>query len=558
MRQFFTLALILQLNSTIYCQVANTVLESITSKFQNYCESFPREEMYVQTDRDVYIAGEEIWFSMFLFNRQTATLTGASRIAYFEILNNDNRPVVQKRVGIEGGTGSGKVVLPDTLSAGVYTLRAYTNWMKNFMPANCFSRRIKVYQADGKSNFMIPEQSQKIILGQEPVHKGISARIRINNRGLIEAEINADNEYRTRNNNVCYLFLQTHGVINYKSAVTLSRDTNRVEIPAADIIPGINHLTVFDSAGRPVCETYSFTPGGENDFLHMNIAAPDTIRPRGEISVDIGATDPLLKNDSAILSISVVPAGTKMFSSIADYMVFGSEFGQLPDPFNETALNNIPDSIMDDFLSTAKSNWIDWNLILSESQPQTKYQKETRYHYLYGTVFNNDNAADTAINHIVFLSIPGKNATLQYSVTRPDGSFSFALPADDKTRNLVIQTDGKRENIKIMVLSSFSERYLPVSLQRFSEISLPAIVPILGLNYRVMKIYKTFESRTFRTQEKLTSGTKRFYGKPDISLVMSDYIKLPTMQEVFFELLPGVSLRSENAGYKITIRNPTK
>ena len=395
MRQFFTLALILLLNSTIYCQVANNVLEGITSKFQNYCESFPREEMFVQTDRDVYIAGEEIWFSMFLFNRQSATLTGASRIAYFEILNNDNRPVVQKRVGIEGGTGSGKVVLPDTLSAGVYTLRAYTNWMKNFMPANCFSRRIKVYQTDDKSNFLIPEQSQKIILGQEPVHNGISARIRRNNRGLIEAEINADNEYRSRNNNVCYLFLQTHGVINYKSAVTLNRDTNRVEIPAADIIPGINHLTVFDSAGRPVCETYSFTPGGENDSLHMNIAAPDTIRPRAEISVDIGATDPLLKNDSAILSISVVPAGTKMFSSIADYMVFGSEFGQLPERFDETALNNIPDSIMGDFLSTAKSNWIDWNLILSESQPQTKYQKETRYHYLYGTVINNDNAADT-------------------------------------------------------------------------------------------------------------------------------------------------------------------
>ena len=107
-----------------------------------------------------------------------------------------------------------------------------------------------------------------------------------------------------------------------------------------------------------------------------------------------------------------------------------------------------------------------------------------------------------------------------------------------------------------MVLSSFSERSLPVSLQQFSDTSLPAIVPKLGLNYRVMKIYKTFESHTFRTQEKLTSGTKRFYGKPDISLVMSDYIKLPTMQEVFFELLPGVSLRSNNAGYRITIRNP--
>ena len=29
----------------------------------------------------------------------------------------------------------------------------------------------------------------------------------------------------------------------------------------------------------------------------------------------------------------------------------------------------------------------------------------------------------------------------------------------------------------------------------------------------------------------------RFYGKPDIELIMADYIKLPVMNEVFFELV---------------------
>ena len=72
-----------------------------------------------------------------------------------------------------------------------------------------------------------------------------------------------------------------------------------------------------------------------------------------------------------------------------------------------------------------------------------------------------------------------------------------------------------------------------------------------------MKIYKTFEPRPVRVQEELTSGKKRFYGKPDIELIMADYIKLPTMQEVFFELLPGVTMKSENAGYKVTIAGIT-
>ena len=87
MRLIITSAFLIILNSGVYSQVKNDILENITRKFQTYCESFPREEIFVQSDRDVYIVGEEIWFSIFLFDRQNETLTGASRIAYFEVLN---------------------------------------------------------------------------------------------------------------------------------------------------------------------------------------------------------------------------------------------------------------------------------------------------------------------------------------------------------------------------------------------------------------------------------------------------------------------------------------
>jgi hypothetical protein len=49
---------------------------------------------------------------------------------------------------------------------------------------------------------------------------------------------------------------------------------------------------------------------------------------------------------------------------------------------------------------------------------------------------------------------------------------------------------------------------------------------------------------------------KRFYGKPDQELIMKDYILLPVMQEVFFELLVGVFLKSKKSGYEITVANP--
>jgi hypothetical protein len=554
MRLLITSVLIIILNSSVDSQVKNDILENITQKFQAYCKTYPREEIFVQSDRDVYITGEEVHFSIFLFDRQNATLTGASRVAYFEILNQINRPVAQVKVGLYSGTGSGRVVLPDTLSPGEYTLRAYTNWMKNFMPSNCFSRKIKVYGAAGDKNFSVSLEAKGSVSEKEPVQNGFKACVNRNGSGLIEVVINADSDYRARNRNTSYIFLETHGVINYKSAVTLSGDTNRFEIPVSDLIPGINHLTVFDSSGKPVSETYSYTMSGDKNIFHLNVTASESIRPRGEILVDLEAVEPFSKEDSSILSISVVPKGTKIVTGIADYMVFGSEFGQLPDRLLETQLDDIPDTILNNFLLTAKSKWIDWDLILSDQKADLKYQRETRYHYLYGSMFNPD-TTDSSLIHYVFLSIPGKNSILQYSNTEPDGSFCFALPVDDKTRDLIIQRDEKRNNNKIVILSSFSDRYPAFSLLKRNEISLPAIVPKLGLNYRVMKIYRNFEQRSVRIQEKLTSGTKRFYGKPDIGLIMENFIKLPTMQEVFFELLPGISVKSENEGYKVIIKD---
>ncbi len=45
----------------------------------------------------------------------------------------------------------------------------------------------------------------------------------------------------------------------------------------------------------------------------------------------------------------------------------------------------------------------------------------------------------------------------------------------------------------------------------------------------------------------------RFYGKPDIEVKMDDYIKLPVMTEVFFELVPGVYLREKKSTYEFSI-----
>jgi hypothetical protein len=110
--------------------------------------------MYVHTDREEYIAGEDLWFKLYLIDRQTLMPSDESKIAYIEILNPENRPVIQKRIRLNGGSGTGHTILPDTLSSGRYIIRAYTNWMKNFMPFNCFSKTLVINNALGNRRFV--------------------------------------------------------------------------------------------------------------------------------------------------------------------------------------------------------------------------------------------------------------------------------------------------------------------------------------------------------------------------------------------------------------------
>jgi hypothetical protein len=555
MKLVFITSFILYLNPDAFCQADTSILNDITKKFQNYCKSFPREEIYVHTDRDLYIAGEEIRFSIFLFDRQTETLTGKSRIAYFEILNPANRPVVQKRTGLYNGTGSGLAVLPDTLSPGTYTLRAYTNWMKNFMPDNCFTKKLKIFRDSDGKYFFVPEGSRGIAEEEVPVNKGISASINVNDKGFAVAEIISDKGYRNKNKSMCYLFLQTHGVVNYKSPVSLKGDTTKVGIPEAAMIPGINHLTIFDSARKPVSEVYSYTPGRENDIKSLNVISPDSCQTREQVQISIETPYSGVNGDTSFLAVSVVPSGTNDFMRIDDYMVFASEFGVLPDLFYNTGPENIPDSILKKFLGSARSSWIDWDKILAGQEPEIHFKRESSYHYLYGNVYN-DSEPDSSIKNYLFMSVPGKIASFQYSVASRDGGFEFSMPADDNFRDIVIQSSEQGVNKKIVVTSSFSDRYSPITGRRSVEAVIPEIVPRLALNFRVMKIYRSFEPREVIKQVVPVSPVRRFYGKPDFEMRMSDYIKLPTMQEVFFELLPGVAMRPDDKGYQVSIRDP--
>jgi len=547
----------------IYGQEQISFSETIAKKFQEYCDAFPREEIFVHTDRIEYIAGENIWFNIYLIDRQKNKPSVNSKIASFELLNADNRPVVQKRIRIENGFGPGYFVLPDTLSTGRYTIRAYTSWMKNFLPGNCFRKNLNIYNAISNRTLNVKLNTGAILSKDsgsinltEISNMGLSLKVDNLKPDVLEIFINADDNYRSLNNSVCYLFIQTRGQVNLVRILPLHSEETRIELPKNILTAGINQITIFDSEGQPLFERLIYTPSSASRYLTIN--SSDSYNIRNKVSVDFEFDKAIISSlEKANFSISIAPVTeNKMHEDLADYMVFGSEFGIIPDEIRNFKLDELSPELLDSLLLTLKSNWIDWSTILSGNFAPLKYRVEKEDHFLTGRLISK-NSTDNVSNKSVFLSTPTKDATFQFAKTDMEGRFCFNLPINEEVKDLIIQPEDVDGIGTIRLDSPFAEEYLPVDyISKGPNEAIPKYISNWSVNYQVAKIY---ESHT--TGEPLyppipSLKSKRFYGKPDIEVLMDDYIKLPVMPEVFFELTPGVFLRNKKFEYTMSIADP--
>jgi hypothetical protein len=103
-----------------------------------------QEKLFVHIDRSFYVAGELIWFKINYVDGSFHQPLSLSKVAYLEVLDRENRPVLQTKVALAEGAGNGSLFLPTTLGSGNYLVRVYTNWMKNFSPDYFFEKPVTI------------------------------------------------------------------------------------------------------------------------------------------------------------------------------------------------------------------------------------------------------------------------------------------------------------------------------------------------------------------------------------------------------------------------------
>jgi hypothetical protein len=123
---------------------AQTDYAAIQNRFTQYRERAIQEKIFVHTDKEFYLAGEIVWFSLFYVEGTTHKPLDLSKVAYVELIDKDNKPAMQAKIALKQGHGDGSFFLPVTVPTGNYLLRAYTNWMKNFGPEYFFQKTVSI------------------------------------------------------------------------------------------------------------------------------------------------------------------------------------------------------------------------------------------------------------------------------------------------------------------------------------------------------------------------------------------------------------------------------
>ncbi len=140
--KYLFIVCLLNASSIIYAQdIQNMELQN---KLANYASTHLSEKIYVHTDKSTYLNNEICWFKIYSLEGFFNTPLTLSSICYMEIFDDQNQAVIQEKIDMVNGIGNGSIPIPNNMPTGNYTIRAYTNWMKNFAPQYFFSKSIKI------------------------------------------------------------------------------------------------------------------------------------------------------------------------------------------------------------------------------------------------------------------------------------------------------------------------------------------------------------------------------------------------------------------------------
>ena len=153
LKYFFCISIVLATNLAIAQKnIENT--DSLAGRFISDLRAGTTEKLIVQTNKNIFAAGEELWFKAYIINSLSHKYFSHSKTLYVDLVNEKDTAIAQLLLNIPSERTEGMIRLKDSLPEGYYWLRVYTATIQKYDTNAVFVSPIYVVNKKFPSTFI--------------------------------------------------------------------------------------------------------------------------------------------------------------------------------------------------------------------------------------------------------------------------------------------------------------------------------------------------------------------------------------------------------------------
>ncbi len=163
-------------------KTGHTNLRGIMAAIDSLHRRKPAEKIYMQMDKPYYALGDTLRFKAYVLD-EALMASSSSGLLYVELINDSSKVCKRQTLLLISGIAWGDIVIKNTWNPGNYTLRAYTNWLRNFGENYFFSKQLNIIPANNQywlvNNKLTVDKDKNVNLAlqfSDLAHKSIGAR----------------------------------------------------------------------------------------------------------------------------------------------------------------------------------------------------------------------------------------------------------------------------------------------------------------------------------------------------------------------------------------------
>ncbi len=603
MRQIVTILLILiTYGNNSVCQDTNNNLD------QNL-----NEYISLKTDRELYLSGEKIRFGCTYHSSSSIE----SNILYIELFSADQKVLVRVKKKISNDVAHGILELPKGVLSGIYFLRVYTQYMRNFSPEEYPTKAVRIINPSvplpkkdllsGEEILLVPEGGKLLCGIQAELAVKVAPELAegINDVAVVDANGSIMGKYEIYPNGLGLVrfnpsdSMQYSLLINYKDGdsvlkavpevsrsgycINTTTINNRkivvVELVGRKAIPTTNFITmsVRDVDFNEVFQTSVEFDGGnsvkirpqrwaeginyiilsnENNEILSKKAVYHSSKELMPVTVSTSKGKYLQKElvevnidgvaGEVISSVSVVKRGTSDYSDI----YFPNHIIENPkllntylsrvDPNSEAVGKQMKSALIHLAKDVDRSMMLVSKTVAKEND--LKWTPEIRDLSISGVVREKETQIPEKDKR-VYLSVIGPEGRMHINETGPNGEFVFSLSnvVDMKNIFLCIEPDSDKD-LEILINNDFSNNYPKLPAIDLSVLrSEQALIENMYINQQTEEVFEIKADSIWNS----CSNIPLTLGEAELSRVLDNYIDFASIEEVFHEIIPIVTIKNQ-------------